>query len=671
MSLENLFRLSVIINMIDQVSKPAGKISEELTELEKRYQALEQASGRFAKTGTAVAMAGYAMTKGLMGTVEATYQTKSALGEVASLGVKDLKSLEKAATKFSNTFAGTTKADFISAAYDIKSGISSLSDSGVAEFTRLSALTGKATKSSVGDMTNLFAKGYGIYKSQYSEMNDFEFGEMFSGAVSKSVQQFRTKGSEMSAAISALGATASSANVPLQEQFVILGMLQQTMSGSESATKYKEFVKNAANAGKELGIGFLDANNQLLSMPQILDKLKGKYGDTVDAVEKMEIQKAFGTAEAVQVVDLLYNSVGSLRTNIDGMGDAMKTGTKLTTEMANAMDAGNPGANWQVMTQIIHNMAEVIGNSLAPAVTPLIEDISKMAESLSLWIEKHEVLAGGILKVVFWLSILLTVTGLFMGGIGVAGIAIAKISFGIGGFIKFLFMAKSGLETLCLYLLYGKDALFLLGGMLGRAAMSTWTFTVALLSNPITWVVIGVVALCAAIYLLYKNWDKVSTFLSTTWKSITEWVGKSIDSLVLKLEKFFSGIKGGWDKVKGLFNIGDTKVQVAAGGAGAVTPSKYLGTFATGIDYIPRDGWAHLHYGERVLTRNENAEFSRMKSISSRVKDFFSDTRQEKTTTHNSSPMYVEMNVQADNNTTARSLIDDIYEEAKRRRRRR
>lgn len=33
-------------------------------------------------------------------------------------------------------------------------------------------------------------------------------------------------------------------------------------------------------------------------MPEILEKLRGKFGDTMDAAEKMELQKAFGTDEA-------------------------------------------------------------------------------------------------------------------------------------------------------------------------------------------------------------------------------------------------------------------------------------------------------------------------------------------------------------------------------------
>ena len=46
------------------------------------------------------------------------------------------------------------------------------------------------------------------------------------------------KRQEMASAISALGGSATQANVPLEEQLSVLGMLQATMGGSEAGTKY-------------------------------------------------------------------------------------------------------------------------------------------------------------------------------------------------------------------------------------------------------------------------------------------------------------------------------------------------------------------------------------------------------------------------------------------------
>ena len=43
----------------------------------------------------------------------------------------------------------------------------------------------------------------------------------------------------------------------------------------------------------------------------------------------------------------------------------------------------------------------------------------------------------------------------------------------------------------------------------GIASAATWAFNAALLANPLTWIVLGIVALIAALVLLVKNWDTV------------------------------------------------------------------------------------------------------------------------------------------------------------------
>ena len=62
---------------------------------------------------------------------------------------------------------------------------------------------------------------------------------------------------------------------------------------------------------------------------------------------------------------------------------------------------------------------------------------------------------------------------------------------------------------------------FSLGGLiagLGTAAAATWTFTAALLANPITWIVLGIAALIAGLVLLVKNWDKVVDSFKFAWQ---------------------------------------------------------------------------------------------------------------------------------------------------------
>ena len=160
-----MFRLSLIMNMIDNLTGPMAGVTSSVNGTVSKLQKANAALGNMAKTGAVMQEVGSQITGAVLSPVEATFETRRAIGELASLGVKDLGVVEDAARQFSDQWAGTTKADFIAAAYDIKSGIATLSDEGVAEFTSLAGLTAKATKSTVGEMTSLFATGYGIYKS--------------------------------------------------------------------------------------------------------------------------------------------------------------------------------------------------------------------------------------------------------------------------------------------------------------------------------------------------------------------------------------------------------------------------------------------------------------------------------------------------------------------------
>lgn len=55
--------------------------------------------------------------------------------------------------------------------------------------------------------------------------------------------------------------------------------------------------------------------------------------------------------------------------------------------------------------------------------------------------------------------------------------------------------------------------------------------TVAMLANPITWIVLGVVALIAAIVALAMNWDTIAAWISKTWGDFTTWLGESLSGI--------------------------------------------------------------------------------------------------------------------------------------------
>lgn len=507
MSLESVFKLSLVMNMIDNLSGPMAGVASKVGANVSKLDSISETLGNVAKSGAIMQETGNQIVGAVLAPVEATFETKRALGELASLGVQELGKIEDAARSFSDQWAGTTKADFISAAYDIKSGIASLTDEGVAEYTNLAGLTAKATKSTIGEMTSLFATGYGIYKNFYADLSDIEFGEMFSAGISQSVKQFKTTGSEMASAIESLGASATNANVPLEEQLTVLGMLQATMSGSEAGTKYAAFIQAAAKGGEALGLAFLDANNQLKSMPEIIDQLRGKYGETIDAVEKQQLAEAFGTDEAVDLIDLMYGKIGDLQTNIVGMYDALGSGTGVAMEMASAINETEP-ERYERLQQRIHNITESIGNSLLPTVNDFMGVGEQVLTKVGSWVEKNQELVKVIMLIVLAVGGFLVVGGTLITVISGVGIIITKA-------ISAFKMLKAGFV--------------LVKGALTPLITSVWSFTSALLANPVTWIVIGIVALIAALVLLYNKCEWFRNAVNAVINFFKEKLGAALE----------------------------------------------------------------------------------------------------------------------------------------------
>ena len=372
----------------------------------------------------------------------------------------------------------------------------------MAQYTELAGLTAKATKATTADMTSLFATGYGIYKNYYSDLSDMEFGEMLSAGIATAVKNYKTSGTEMAGAIKMLGASATNANVPMEEQLAILGQLQATMSGTEAGTKYKSFLNTAASAGEKLGLNFLDANNQLLSMPDILEQLHGKYGDTIDAVEKKQLKDAFGTDEAIALIDLLYNNTDQLKTGIDDLQTSMDGGVETTKKMAEAI-SDTPAQKFQVLKQQMHNVTEELGQGLLPAVNTGLEAMIGLVQKGSDWVSNNQETVATIMRIVAILGVFLIVAGVVTTTIGTLG------------------KAMTSLKTVTTL-----------------ASKASGLFNSALLSSPITWVIGLIVALIAIFKACGGDVEQLGATFSNIFGKVGGFVGTAATAIAQKLPEF-------------------------------------------------------------------------------------------------------------------------------------
>ncbi len=425
--------LGIIVSLKDAFTQNASRIQSSMESLDSSVAKAGENMTRnlgFIEKGTMMVGAGLALLAVPAGLVASTAATQKALGELASVGVKDFRAMEDAAESFTNTWAGTCKAEFITAGYDVKSALANLSDTAVGTFAAMAALTAKATKATVQEMVETFTTGYGIFKPLAKDMSDISWAKMFSGAMAETVAVFKTTGPQMAEAIKNIGAIAAASNVPLQEQMAILGQLQTTMPGSEAGTLYKAFMLQVAKAGQELGLSFVDARGQLKGIVPILQEVKRGFPDLSQAAAQVKLKKAFGSDEAVRFLLQMSMGMDQLEGNIKSIGQAMKGGTAVTLEMAKAMNM-DIGSQYELVKQQLANLAEILGRTLLPVVIPVFQGISRFILKLQDTARSTPGVTRVILTLSAALGVVLVVVGTVISAIGTIGIVLPAVQAGI------------------------------------------------------------------------------------------------------------------------------------------------------------------------------------------------------------------------------------------------
>lgn len=502
-------KLLMQIGLIDQITKPLQGITKEIQgAMGTAEQGMEQA----AKGGVGLVATGLAIQNALMPAIEMNRK----IGEVKSLDVTDeaLKQLSQTALQFSAKY-GKSATEFVAASYDIQSAIAGLDGNELSQFTKASGVLAAATKADTGTITSYMGTMYGIFKNQAEEMGKGAWVEEVAGMTASAVQMFKTTGSEMSSAFTSVGANATSAGIAMSEQMAILGTLQATMSGSEAGTKYKSFLAGVGAAQQKLNLGFTDSQGKMLPMLDILDKLKGKFGDTLDVAESDELKKAFGSDEAVSLIKLLMADTQGLGASMEALGQ-IKGMTK-AEEMAAAMvdQSQRLEASWFAIRAAVFGMVLPAFNAVAGSLADNLTWLTSLTSEYPLLTEYLGYAAIGALSlggVVASLSLVMGIAKMMSGGWAVTMLGLSS-------------------------------SLKVLGAATQMLTLKTWLLNAAFWANPITWIVAGIIAAAAAIWV-FK--DYIGAFLDGFISGFVEASGVAtlFEPLILAFKLIGSAI--GW-----------------------------------------------------------------------------------------------------------------------------
>ena len=366
-------QLDFTLSLIDKLSRPLKQAQGNVTGFtEKSKEAFMQIGGGvLALAGTGMAIKG-----ALMPAIE----MYDALNDAAAKGIDDsaLKAVKRDALRFSTTY-GASAVEFVQSTESINASIAGLTGNELPKVTKVANTLAFALKSTAAETAEFMGQMFGNFSADANRLGKVEFAEQLAG---KMVYMRKTFGTEMAAIKDLMeGARGVGTNygVGLDEQLAVLGQLQRTL-GTEASSAYEGFMTGAIEGGKKLGLSFTDSTGKMLSMPEMLIKLQGKYGKSLEGNLKAqaELDAAFGDSSAV--VKHLYGNVALLQRNITELGGA--DGLKRTQEMAQKMVKP-----WDRFVAILKAIQTVIGLTLIPVLYPVLNRLADMGQTFARWMQ--------------------------------------------------------------------------------------------------------------------------------------------------------------------------------------------------------------------------------------------------------------------------------------------
>lgn len=519
-----LYKLAVMVSLVDKMTGPAKKVFGQL----KNYEQMIATGRGWADYGKHMSVSG-AMVQGaadqMINALSSVLGPTTAVNdEIAKLETvttstmgsmtQSMNTTRKAAFEWSKIHADTA-AKFVTASTVL--GGAGLNDIQAIEGTRASLTLAKGTFGEAGEAAELMGVLYNNMGNKAISARK-EMGRLADVVtVTQQLNQIKNMG-QLAEGYKYAVPSALQHGSSLEEVSAIVGALNTVgLAGGQAGTAYAATMRQMIKASNELGFAIGRNAEGGVSLIKTMENIRAKYGDfnSMSDVTKVKFQQAFGD-EGLRAISLLMGKTGDLNKALKAITNSAGAAAKAQA----TVEQKSPTEQYQILRNNIDAVKDSIAVNLIPSILGCIPVVTALLDRFGRFAEAHPLLTklavGGFALIAVLLAIvapIMSVAGGFimMAGYGLEGIGrIAKqmqhlqkvltSSKLLGGIKSFGAMARTGFLT---------------------AARAAWTFTAALLANPITWIVLGIVAVAAGAYLIIKNWSKVKAFFVGLWNSIT------------------------------------------------------------------------------------------------------------------------------------------------------
>lgn len=394
-------------------------------------------------------------------------------------------------------------------------------------------------------------------------------------------------------------------------------LLQSLGGDTEAAAKQADLaVTDMADNANKMGTAMGDIQNAYQGFAKqnytMLDNLKLGYGGT-----KEEMQRLIDDANALNAaqgnltnysIDSYSDIVSAIHDVQTEMGITGTTAKEASTTIQGSLSAMKSawtnlltgiGDDSQDLDKLINNFVESTGTAaenILPRLGEIITGIGSLAERLA------PVVAAAIPGLVTTVLPNLVQSGISMVGAILQGLVQMLpqiIQYGIDMVITLIESISSDPESLVetaitLVVTIVSGLIDAIPKLIAAAADLVTGLLMALISNAPNLLAAGL-----------KLVGKIAEGIANSRGEIVNAGAKVVDSII-------DGIAGAWEKLKNWFNglwdglFGGLSANVSVNGSAKGALAGVNGSHASGLDYVPFDGYiAELHKGEMVVPKRE------------------------------------------------------------------
>lgn len=569
-----------------EASSKIGKLTSQIKEFGKVGQGIDgktiakNAFGGILATGGAK-MIGMARGIGsdLMETSQAAIDFESSMADVKKVVDFDTPQQFK---EMGNDILEMTKT-IPMAAQDLAQIVAAGGQSGIARedltgFAESAAKMGVAFDISAGQAGDMMAKWRTAFKMNQTEVVDLADKINYLGnttaASAPLISDVVTRigplgevGGVAAGEIAALGASMVGSGIQSDVAATGLKNMILALTAGESATK------SQVGALNELGLSAEDVaqgmqDNAKETILKVLNAIRG-----LDKVKQASVLSDLFGKESLGAIAPLLSNLDGVQDNLNKVADSSKYAGSMEGEFSARSET--TANSLQLAKNNMEAFKIAIGNGLIPAMTPMISLLTQGVK----WV-------SGIAQE-------------FPGAASVLGTAAVSIAIFCGA-VGALSTLAGTVQTVATFVQWAKEA-----GLATRIWTGVqWAWNAAMTANPVGVVIMGIAALIAIGYVLYQNWDTISSFAATMWEGGRQAIADFCGTISNKVAEVCDWVQGKWQALKDFLShpidalvnynqsIGSTPAVAANAAGGIYNRGSFLTTFAEDSPEaaIPIDG---------------------------------------------------------------------------------